>query len=281
MSALRLPHLRRGLPRRVALPATRTGRVGWALIVLIALVALLGPFAAPHDPAATVGPAGLSPGGGFLLGTDFLGRDVLSRLLYGGRSVLLYATLATLLAYAGGLLVGVAAGYLRRWPDQLLMRGMDLLLSFPQLVFILLLAAALGTGVVPVLIATAVIQIPSIARIVRTATLQQAVRGYVEAAVARGERGPSIMWREILPNIQRPLAADVGVRFTWSVVLIASVNFLGLGLQPPAADWGVMVSENRAIIALNPAAMLAPALLLGALTVAINLASDALAGERP
>lgn len=271
---------RRLRPRRLTLPATRSGRVGWALILLIVVIALLGPLVAPYDPATTVGAAGLSPGGEFALGTDFLGRDVLSRVLNGGGSVLLFATIATIVAYAGGLLVGLTAGYLRRWPDQLLMRAMDLLLSFPQLVFILLLAAALGTGVVPVLVAAALIQIPSIARIVRAATLEQSVRGYVEAAVARGERAPSIIWREILPNIQRSLAADVGVRFTWSVVLIASVNFLGLGLQPPASDWGVMVSENRAIIALNPVAMLVPALLLGTLTVAINLASDALAGDQ-
>lgn len=280
MSALR-PALRRPSLRRLpGLPATASGRAGAGMLAAIVLVALAGPLVSPYDPAQTVGPPGAAPDGSFLLGTDFLGRDVLSRVLYGGRSVLLYATLATLLAYAAGLLIGLAAGYRSSWVDQLLMRSMDVLLSFPALVFILLMASALGTGVTSVVIATAAIQVPFIARIMRPATQQQAVRGYVEAAIARGESTLSILWREILPNIRRTIAADVGVRYTWSVVLIASVNFLGLGLQPPAADWGVMVSENRAILDTNPAGMLAPALLLGLLTIAISLAGDALAEDR-
>jgi len=128
-----------------------------------------------------------------------------------------------------------------------------------------------------VVAATAVIQMPPIARIVRTATVEQSVRGFVEAAVARGESMVSVLAREILPNLARPLSADIGLRFTWSVLLIASVNFLGLGLQPPASDWGLMVSENRAGIGLNPWAVVVPALLLGALTVGINLLSDSIA----
>ena len=182
-----------------------------------------------------------------------------------------------MIAYAVGLAVGLLAGYSRSWIDPALMRSVDILLAFPALVFILLLAAALGTGIWSVLLATAVIQVPGIARIIRTATLEQSVRGFVEVAVLRGETTPSILRREILPNIAGPISADIGLRFTWSVILIASVNFLGLGLQPPAADWGVMVSENRGGLNLNPYAMLAPALILGALTVAINLVSDSLA----
>jgi peptide/nickel transport system permease protein len=266
--------------RRLAVPPTLAGKVGLILLAAIVLLALAGPELAPYSPRLTVGAPYAPPGGRFLLGTDFLGRDVLSRSLSGGRSVLVYAGLATILAYLAGLGFGLFAGYLRSWPDQALMRTVDILLSFPALVFILLVSTAAGQGILPVMVATAIIQAPAIARIVRTATLEQSVRGFVEAAVARGESAVSVLRREILPNIARPLSADVGLRFTWSVLLIASVNFLGLGLQPPAADWGLMVSENWGGIGANPAAVLVPAGLLGLLCVAINLLSDSLAGGK-
>ena len=268
-------------PRRSWWPAARAGRIGLVLLIAIVALALLGPLLA-HQPSRTVGAPFAPPSRNDLLGTDFLGRDVLARVLAGGRSVLLYSGLATLFAYAVGITVGLAAGYLRSWVDPALMRTVDLLLSFPSMVFILLFATAFGRGIGSVVVATAVIQLPAIARIIRTATLDQSRRGYVEAALLRGESSFAVLRREILPNIARILAADVGLRFTWSVLLIAGVNFLGLGLQPPHADWGLMVSENRAgmNIVLNPWAVLAPALMLGLLTVAINLLSDALSGEK-
>lgn len=264
------------IPIRTRLPGTTSGRVGALLLVAIVVVALAGPYLTPYAADRTVGVPFTPPGAGFLLGTDLLGRDVLSRVLTGGQSVLLFAGIATIGAYAVGLTVGLLAGYSRSWVDPVLMRSVDVLLAFPALVFVLVLSAGLGTGVGPVVLAAAVIQVPPIARIIRTATLEQSVRGFVEAAVARGESMFSVLRREILPNITRTIAADVGLRFTWSVLLIASVNFLGLGLQPPAADWGLMISENRAGIAANPLAVLAAAALLGALTVAINLVGDAL-----
>ena len=156
------------------------------------------------------------------------------------------------------------------------MRAVDVLLAFPSLVFLLLLAAAFGRGIGPVVWATALIQATAIARIIRTAALEQSVRGFVEAAVARGDSTRSVLFREILPNIYGTIAADVGLRFTWSVLLIASVNFLGLGMQPPDADWGLMISENRGGINLNAWAVLAPAAALGTLTVAITMVTDAL-----
>jgi len=266
------------LSRRRIAPLSNVGAwIGAVVLVMVVVIALVGPWLAPHSPDQPIAAPFTPPGSGHPLGTDFLGRDVLSRLLWGGRSVLLFAGAATTIAYAVGLAVGLLAGYSRSWIDPALMRSVDILLAFPALVFILLLAAALGTGIWSVLLATAVIQVPGIARIIRTATLEQSVRGFVEVAVLRGETTPSILRREILPNIAGPISADIGLRFTWSVILIASVNFLGLGLQPPAADWGVMVSENRGGLNLNPYAMLAPALILGALTVAINLVSDSLA----
>lgn len=263
-----------------ALPATMAGRVGLALVVVVVLVALFGPEIVPNDPGKTLGTPYGPPDGRFLLGTDLLGRDVLSRVLSGGRSVLLYSSIAALLAYLGALSVGLVAGYFGGWLDQVLMRVVDLLLAFPMMVFVLIVATGIGRGIGPVVLATAIIQLPAIARIVRTATLEQAVRGFVEAAVARGESAFSVLRREILPNIARPLSADIGLRFTWSVLLIASVNFLGLGLQPPAADWGLMVSENRQGVETNPAALLVPAAMLGLLTVGMNLLSDSIAGNK-
>ncbi|MDV9175595.1 ABC transporter permease [Streptomyces sp. W16] len=267
-----------GAALRRRTPKTLSGRIGLVLLVLVLAVALLGPLCTPYSPDRTVGIPFAGPSAGHPLGLDFLGRDVLSRVLTGGLSVVLYAGVATLAAYAVGLTVGLLAGYSRSWLEPVLMRLTDVLLAFPALVFLLLLATAFGRGITGVVIATALIQLPPIVRIVRSAALEQSLKGYVEAAVARGEGTLSVLGREILPNIARPVAADAGLRFSWSVLLIAGVNFLGLGLQPPAADWGLMVSENRGGIALNPSSMLVAAALLGALTLAINLLGDALAG---
>lgn len=263
--------------RHRRLPRTRSGRIGMLLLVVILAGALLGPLIASNSPTQTLGIPYSPPSPGSIFGLDYLGRDVLTRALYGGRSVLLFAGIATVAAYFFGLLIGLFAGYTRSWVDTGLMRSMDVLLAFPTLIFILVLSNAFSRSIWAVVAATAVIQMPPIARIVRTATVEQSVRGFVEAAVARGESMVSVLAREILPNLARPLSADIGLRFTWSVLLIASVNFLGLGLQPPASDWGLMVSENRAGIGLNPWAVVVPALLLGALTVGINLLSDSIA----
>src|SRR5262249_51192655 len=139
---------------------------------------------------------------------------------------------------------------------------------------------AMGTGRAALVVGATIVQIPSIARIMRTATQEQSVRGFVEAAVARGERTRSILGREILPNIAGPIAADAGLRLTYSILIIASVNFLGLGLQPPSADWGLMVSENRGGIGLNTLAVLVPAALIALLTISLNLVADRLSRLR-
>jgi ABC-type dipeptide/oligopeptide/nickel transport system permease subunit len=256
---------------------TPTGAIGAALLVAVVALALLGPFLAPHAPDEPVGIPLTGPADGALLGTDFLGRDVLSRVLWGGRSVLVYAGVATLLAYLFGGMVGLVAGYNRAWADSLLMRSADVMLSFPPLIFLLVLATGAGTSEWVLVIGVALVQAPLVARVVRTATLEQAVRGFVEAAVARGERTPAIVRRELLPNIVGPVAADVGLRFTYSIILVASVNFLGLGLQPPAADWALIISENRSGLDLNPYVILAPALLIALLTIAVSLVGDAVA----
>jgi len=250
------------------------GRVGVILLLAIIVVAIFGPAFAPHPSTATVGIPGLGPSPGYPLGLDFLGRDVLSRTLDGGRSTLLLGGSATLITYVIGMGVGLAAGHKRSWIDPVLMRSVDVVLSFPALLIMLLAVTAFGNSRVVLVSATALVLFPGVARIVRTATVEVATRAYVEAAVVRAEGSFAIIRREILPNVAGPIIADLGIRFSWAIILIASVNYLGLGLQPPTADWGLMISENRSIITSNPWAVMAPALMLALLIVAVNLVGD-------
>jgi peptide/nickel transport system permease protein len=256
---------------------TPAGMVGVLLLTLVVLVALIGPFFAEHSPAETIGLPFAGPGHGALLGTDALGRDALARTLWGGRSVLGLAGFATLIAYVAGAAIGLAAGYMQGPADALLMRGVDVLVSVPALLFILVLVTGAGTSNGTLVAAVAVVQAPLIARVVRSATLEQSVRAFVEAAVARGERASAIVVREIVPNIVPSVMADAGLRLTYSIILVASVNFFGLGLQPPAADWALMISENRAGFDLNPWVIVAPAAMIALLTIAVNLIGDAVA----
>jgi peptide/nickel transport system permease protein len=263
--------------RRLRFLHSPGGVIGTALLLFALLVAFAGPLFAPYSPTASVGEPLTGPSSHDLLGTDEIGRDVLSRVLYGGHTVVLLALAATLIAYSCGLVIGLTAGYTRRFVDPMLMRSVDVLLAFPPLLFLLVLITAAGTSVAALIIGVAIVQMPGIARLVRTVTLQASVRGYVEAAVARGERTASILRREILPNIVPALIADAGLRFTFSVLLMAAANFLTIGLQPPAADWGLMVSENRHYISINPWAVAVPAALIAILTIGINLMGDAIA----
>jgi peptide/nickel transport system permease protein len=270
------PAARRGrarLPR--FLTADWGGRVGATLLLALLALAIFGPLLAPHGTSNPIGIPGEGSNGTAPLGLDFLGRDVLSRTLAGGRSTLLLGGAATLITYLVGVTVGLVAGYARSILDPLLMRTVDVFLSFPALLVMLLLVTAFGGGRLVLVGAAALVLFPGVARIVRTATLEVSTKGYVEAAVARGERSGFVLSREILPNILAPIVADLGIRFSWSIILIASVNYLGLGLKPPTADWGLMVSENREIIASNPLALLAPAIVLALLIIAVNLTGDA------
>ena len=268
------------MPEALRFARSGTGAVGAAVLVLVILVALFGPFAAPYSPERPIGIPYEEPSAEAWLGTDFLGRDVLSRVLWGGRSVIALAGLSVLLAYAGGLAIGLAAGYSRGLLDPVLMRSADVLLSLPALLFLLVLVTGLGSSRAVLVVGVALIQMPLVARIIRSATQTQSVRGFVEAATARGERTSAILGRELLPNIVPTIAADVGLRLTYSIILVASVNFLGLGLQPPDADWGLMVSENRSGLNLNPLAVLAPATMIALLTIAVNMVGDAVARQQ-
>lgn len=254
---------------------TAAATTGLVLIVLVLVVAIGGPFLAPHAPEEVVGRAGAPPSLSAWLGTDYLGRDVLTRVMWGGISVLILGTTATITAFVAGGSIGLVAGYKGGLVDTVLMRGADVLFAFPALLIILLLTTALGASLVVLVAGVVLVQLAGIARVVRSATLEVATRDFVEASIARGERTPSILIRDILPNISPVMMADFGVRFGFSVILIASLSFLGLGLQPPAADWGLMISENRPFITTNPWGVVMAAMLIGMLTVGINLIGDA------
>jgi peptide/nickel transport system permease protein len=251
--------------------------LGTGIVAAVLAVALFGRYLAPHDPSAPIGvPLGDASSNAWL-GTAFLGRDVFSRLLYGGRSIILIALAATVLAYLLGLAIGLMAGYSRSHLDPILMRTVDVMLAFPPLLFLLVLITGAGTGVGVLIVGVALIQAPAISRIVRTATQVEAVRAYVEAAVARGEKAGAVVSREVMPNIMAPVLVDSGLRFTFSILIIASVNFLGLGLQPPSPDWALMISENREYISVNVLAVIGPAAMIALLTIGINLAGDGIA----
>jgi peptide/nickel transport system permease protein len=270
-------HAAESLRERFRFLGTATGAIGFFLLLLVLAIAALGPFFAPHSPTEPIGVPFERPSAEAPLGYDVLGRDVLSRVLWGGRSVLALAGLATLLAYAAGGLAGLVAGYSRSLVDPTIMRGADVLISFPALLFLLVLITGAGTSKAALVAGVAIVQAPLVARILRTATLEQSVRGFVEAAVARGEGTFAVLRREILPNVVSPIAADFGLRFTYSVILVASVNFFGLGLQPPDADWALIISENRDGLTLNPWVILIPAGLIATLTISLNLLGDSVA----
>ncbi|MDQ7905280.1 ABC transporter permease [Phytohabitans sp. ZYX-F-186] len=254
------------------------GRAAGAVAALLVVVAVAGPWLAPHDPTDVVGLPFAPPGAGQPLGTDYLGADVASRLLHGGRTVVVLALAAGALAYLVGGGLGLAAGLFGR-ADTVLMRPVDVLIAVPPFLVLAVLAAGTGRGAAVVVLAAALANVPGIARVVRAATLEVGVRGYVEVALARGETWIRVAGRDVLPNIAALVLTDVGSRISAMVAMVAGANFLGLGLQPPTADWALMVAENRAGLALQPWAVLAPALAIAVLTITVNLGGDELAAR--
>jgi peptide/nickel transport system permease protein len=255
---------------------TRT-RIGLALVLLVVAVAVFGPAVAPHSPTTFVAPPYAPPSGTALFGTDNLGRDVLSRFLCGGLSILGLSLAATVIGLGAGIAVGLLAAYARGVADEVLMRLMDVLLAFPQIVFVLLLVAGLGPQLWLIVLTVGLTHMPRVARVARGAALEVVGRDFVRAAEALGETRARILAAEVLPNMSSPLLVEFGLRLTYSIGLIAAVSFLGFGLQPPAADWGLMVNENRIGIMLQPWAVVLPVAAIGLLTVGMNLVTDGIA----
>src|SRR6266567_2581763 len=255
---------------------TPRGAIGLGLASFVVLVAVIGPFVAPNPQDALVTLPFGKPSGQFLLGGDFLGRDVLSRVLEGGWLLLVMAACATALGIAGGAAAGVSAAYLRGRTDGVIMRTVDVILAFPQLVFALLLLSILGPRLWLIVLAVGLTHAPAVARVLRSATLDIAERDYVKAAELHGLRPAAVMAREILPNLSTPLMVEAGLRLTYSIIVMAGLAFLGFGQPPPAPSWGAMINENRAGLALNPWAVIVPALLIALLTIGTNLLTDAI-----
>jgi peptide/nickel transport system permease protein len=252
------------------------GKLGIAILAAFVMVMIFGPTLAPYGPAELgAGPptAGVSLQHPF--GTDQLGRDVLSRILYGGRSVIAAPLLATVLAFLLGGIAGMVAGYRGGRVDIVATRVVDVLISLPPLLMILVIVAAVESSTPVLVIAVALVFAPRVARILRGATQGAAGKEYIQAAQARGERTLYIVLREILPNIAATAFVEFAVRLAWAIIFFATLNFLGLGVQPPSPNWGVMVAESRAIIAIAPIAALAPALAIGMTSVGISLIADA------
>ena len=266
-------------PRSVLVRAVRTrrGMVGLALAGFVVLVAVVGPFVAPHSPNALLTVTFAKPSGAYPLGSDTLGRDVLSRVLAGGWVLLIMATGATIFGVGVGAAAGISAAYLRGFADGFIMRTVDVILAFPSLVFALLLVSIIGPKLWLITLAVGFTHAPAVARVMRSATLDVSERDYVKVVELQGMRPAKVMRTELLPNLISPLMVELGLRLTYSIVLIAGLSFLGFGHAPPAAHWGYMIQENRLGLALNPWAVIVPAALIAILTVGTNTFTDAVA----
>jgi peptide/nickel transport system permease protein len=251
-----------------------SGMVGMTIAGVNIVACAFAPLIAQHGPADLIGDVWDGPSTSSWLGLDNLGRDILARLLYGGRTTIGLTIATTFLAF----LIGVNAGFIAvtapRWVDLVLSRTVDILMAIPQLILALIVLSVLGTSI-PVLIGTiAVLTSTRIFRVSRAIGMGVAVQDYVEIARLRGEGVWWIVWREILPNALPPLLAEFGLRFCFNVLFISSLSFLGLGVQPPAADWGGMVRDNAMAINLGGLAPLIPATAIALLVIGVNLVVD-------
>lgn len=266
-----------GLRRpRVALPIS--GRVGLAVVLFWLLLALLGPWVVPHAPGAVVSRTVFAPMSlRFPLGTDYLGRDMLSRILIGARYTVGLALIAAVAASATGTVLGLLAAISGRWADEILSRLLDALICIPSMIFALVMVAVFGSSLPILLLTAAVGYVAGAFRIARSLAVNLSVSDYVQAARVRGEGRLHIACAEILPNMVHPVLADFGLRFMFIVLMLSGLSFLGLGVQPPAADLGSLIRENLSGLGEGAPAVLLPAIAVATLTIGVNLLIDALA----
>ena len=267
---------RRTWARLRLLKESPVGMVGAFLVLFWILVAILAPWIAPHDPNESNMDALIDPTPTAVnwLGTDNQGRDILSRVIWGSRTVLTVAPVAVAVAYAIGSLLGLLAGYYRGWVDNLINRVSDIILSFPAIVLYIIVIMKLGPSAVNIIMAVVFIATPQIVRIVRGMTLELREHDYVAAAKMRGESAFYIMLAEILPNARGPLIVDACLRMGYTTIAIGVLGFLGLGLPPPDPDWGGMVKDTYAMMTLYPHMSLFPALAISSLVVGFSLLAD-------
>jgi peptide/nickel transport system permease protein len=264
---------RRGTPAFVRALRFRSAQIGLALTLLVVVIGLIGPWFAPHSPTEFVGAPFAAPGGKAMFGTDTLGRDVLSRVLWGGRDILWMTTASTVLGVGVGVFLGLAAGYARSL-DNLIMRPLEVVQSFPALVLVLLFISLLGSKTWLIILLVAIGNLPSIARVTRGMTVDIATRDFVVAAEILGFPRRKVMMREILPNISTPLLVEFGIRLTFGIAIIAGLSFIGFGQQPPAIDWGLMVSQNRTALATQPWAVFLPTIAIAVFAIGVTLLTE-------
>ncbi len=252
--------------------------IAGSILVLHGLIALTGPTWAPYSPTRIlVGQPFASPSAAHLLGTDNLGRDVFSRVVYGERTVLTLSLSATGLGVLCGASAGLMTGYVRGWLDELVMRVIDVTISIPPLILALLVISALGSSSLLLVLTVAFFYVPRVARVVRAATLSVVMEDFVTIARARGESAWSIAHRELLPNVLGTVLVEFAIRSGYAVIFIGSVGFLGFGPPPPTPEWGSMVNQGREYIVTAPWAVVAPALGIASLVVPLNLFTDGMA----
>jgi peptide/nickel transport system permease protein len=263
------------LPRRLL--RTPQGVLGLVILLALAIVCVFGPAIAPADPEAmNVLGRFRPPGGQFLLGSDEFGRDTLSRLLVGARGTIPLAVAATLIGTLTGAVIGTLSAYLGgRW-DEAIMRTNDAVLAIPGLLLALLVANALGKGSLNAMLAIAVAFAPGMARVTRSVALTVRRQDYVSAAIARGEGVSWIVLREMMPNVAAPVVIETTIRVAFAVMLFATLSFLGLGAQPPASEWGLMVAQARAYLHQAPWMIVVPGIAIALSAIGFNLLGDGL-----
>ncbi|MCC6468646.1 MAG: ABC transporter permease [Alphaproteobacteria bacterium] len=253
------------------------GALGLAIVAMALLAVAVGPLVAPYAPEGLF-PLNRykAPSAAFPLGTDQYGRDILSRLLHGARATVVMAVCATALGTLAGAVVGTASAYWGGRGDEAIMRTIDAIMSVPSLLFALLIVNLLGKSSVNALIAVAIAFTPAMARISRSVALTVRKQDYINAAIARGEGAPYVVLREMLPNVVAPIVVEMTIRVSFAVMLFATLSFLGLGAQPPAPEWGLMVSEARKFMHLSAWMILWPSLAIAFVAIGFNLLGDGL-----
>lgn len=248
--------------------------IGLILTVLFLLCAIFAPWIAPYGNGQVVGDVWEPMSSTYLLGTDNLGRDLLSRMIYGARITIFIAVVATALSFSLGAILGFTAAVVGGWFDTLMSRFVDLMMSIPTLIFALVVLSVLPANVLTLILVMGLLDSTRVYRLSRAVAVDINVMDFVEAAKLRGEGMGWIIFREVLPNALSPLIAELGVRFIFSVLFLSALSFLGLGVQPPDADWGGMVKENKDGIVFGIPAALIPAAAIALLAISVNLVAD-------
>ena len=251
-------------------------RIGLLGLLIFAGAAMFAPWVAPYGPDEIVGNVWEPISSQFWLGTDQIGRDLLTRLIYGAQNTFFVAGAATLLAFSMGSFLGFLAAVQGGWIDQVLSRFNDMMMAIPTLIFALVVLSVLPTNMITLILVMGILDSTRVFRLSRAVAVDIAVLDFVEAAKLRGEKTLWIIFREILPNALTPLFAEFGLRFAFAVLFLSTLSFLGLGIQPPEADWGSIVKENKDGIVFGIPAALIPAAAIAILTISINLVVDSI-----